>query len=61
MVGMAMRIQNANIPLLTRNLIAVSAVILVGFLIYSNSFHGPFAFDDFEHIVNNRFIRITMR
>jgi len=56
---MALRIQNANIPLLTRNLIAVSAVIVVGFLIYSNSFHGPFAFDDFEQIVNNRFIRIT--
>ena len=56
---MALRIQNADIPLFTRHLIAVSAVIAVGFLIYSNSLHGPFAFDDFDHIVNNRFIRIT--
>ncbi len=56
---MALRIQDADIPLFTRHLIAVSAVIVVGFLIYSNSFHGPFAFDDFDHIVNNRHIRIT--
>ena len=41
------------------HLLCVSAVCIIGALIYSNSLNGPFVFDDLDEILGNESIRLT--
>ena len=44
-------------PLLKRPLFAVFLILFLGILVYSNTFHVPFVFDDDGSIINNPDIR----
>ena len=41
-----------------RHLIAFGLIVVIAFLVYSNSFYAPFQFDDRPNIVNNPNVQI---
>ena len=41
------------------HLIAIFAICVLSTIIYSNTLHSPFIFDDLGHIPRNPFIRLT--
>ena len=46
-----------SFPLKIFYLLSIAAILLLGTLVYSNSFHGAFNFDDVNSIVDNAYIR----
>ena len=43
--------------LVSRQAIHLLIIFIIGFLAYSNTFHGPFQWDEADYIVNNPFIK----